>query len=126
VICIVVSLLWGVVATVTAAPDRAVGGLASGASVLVWSDDCENFDSPSLFTTSFNALPDKATGAPPSTVSLLLTSEPLLVSLRRPVTNLVVKASDETGVVMMLVVVHPCGPGRRQTPILFPDLESFL
>jgi len=56
----------------------------------------------------------------------LLTSEPPLVSSRRAVPNLVVGASHETGVAKASGVAHPCGPSRRQTPISFPDLESFL
>ena len=44
-----------------------------------------------------------------------LTSEPPRVSLRMPVTNLVVEAFHGTGVVKMPAVVHPCGPavGKR-------------
>lgn len=51
----------------------------------------------------------------PRGVSFLLTSEPPLMSLRMPVTNLVVEASHETGIVTMSGVVHPCGPavGKR-------------
>jgi len=37
-----------------------------------------------------------------------------------------VEAFLEAGVVKVLAVDHPCGPGRRQTPISFPDPESFL
>lgn len=63
----------------------------------------------------------------PSRISFLRTSKPLLVSSRRPVTDLVMEDSHETGVVKpLVVVVHPCGPGGRQMPISFPDPESFF
>jgi len=68
----------------------------------------------------------KGVPRPTASIAFLLASEPLPVSSRGPLTNLVVVAPDGTGVVKMLAVVHPCGPGRWQTPISIQDLESFL
>ncbi len=52
----------------------------------------------------------KGVPRPTASIAFLLASEPLPVSSRGPLTNLVVVAPDGTGVVKMLAVVHPCGP----------------